>query len=129
MGIRKIYDAAVKTRTYQDQRTGEQRAVWKDDAKDSVWLTLPALKTLAQGWAERAPADSRPIPTPTAPVPPPRPVPPVAPVERQRPPPAPPAAPRKSCAWELLRTLSEMEKENPSEDGLIPPHDADRESA
>lgn len=40
MGIRKIYDAAVKTRTYQDQRTGEQRAVWKDDAKDSVWLTL-----------------------------------------------------------------------------------------
>ncbi len=40
MGNRKIYDAAVKTRTYQDQRTGEQRAVWKDDAKDSVWLTL-----------------------------------------------------------------------------------------
>ena len=38
-------------------------------------------------------------------------------------------ATRKSCAWELLRTLSEMEKENPSEDGLIPPHDADRESA
>jgi hypothetical protein len=86
MGIRKIYDAAVKTRTYQDQRTGEQRAVWKDDAKDSVWLTL-------HRWFNPA------------------------------------GATRKSCAWELLRTLSEMEKENPSEDGLIPPHDADRESA
>lgn len=47
MAARKIYDAAVKTRSYQDQRTGEQKAVWqnigavwKDDAKDRVWLTL-----------------------------------------------------------------------------------------
>lgn len=47
MAIRKIYDAAVKTRSYQDSRTGEQRAVWqnvgavwKDDAKETVWLTL-----------------------------------------------------------------------------------------
>lgn len=47
MAIRKIYDAAVKTRSYQDQRTGEQRAVWqnigavwKDDEHDRYWLTL-----------------------------------------------------------------------------------------
>lgn len=38
-------------------------------------------------------------------------------------------ATRKNCAWELMRILRAMEKENPSEDGLIPPQDADRESA
>lgn len=38
-------------------------------------------------------------------------------------------ATRKSCAWELLRVLNAMEKENPLEGGPLPPHDADRESA
>lgn len=68
-----------------------------------------ALKSLAQEWAERAQADLD--------------------VSTGRPLRWVAGATRKSCAWELLRTLSEMEKENPSEDGLIPPHDADRESA
>lgn len=70
---------------------------------------LPALKSLAQEWAERAQAD---LDVSTA-----RPLRWVA------------GATRKSCAWELLRTLRAMEKENPSEDGLIPPQDADSESA
>ena len=70
---------------------------------------MPALKTLAQGWAERAQADLD--------------------VSTGRPLRWVAGATRKSCAWELLRTLSEMEKENPSEDGLVPPHDADSESA
>jgi len=47
MAVRKIFDAAIKTRSYQDQRTGETKAVWQtigavweDDAKGSKWLTL-----------------------------------------------------------------------------------------
>lgn len=47
MAVRKVFDAAIKTRTYQDQRTGETKAVWQtigavweDDAKGSRWLTL-----------------------------------------------------------------------------------------
>lgn len=38
-------------------------------------------------------------------------------------------AARKSCAWELMRILIEMEKANPLESGPLSPHDADRESA
>ena len=38
-------------------------------------------------------------------------------------------ATRKSCAWELLRTLSFFLKDTPSTDMLVPPHDADSESA
>lgn len=47
MAIRKIYDAAVKTRSYQDQRTGETKAVWQnigeiwtDDTTGNKWLTI-----------------------------------------------------------------------------------------
>ena len=68
-----------------------------------------ALKSLAQEWAERAQADLE--------------------VSTGRPLRWVAGAARKNCAWELMRVLRAMEKENPSEDGLIPPHDADRESA
>jgi hypothetical protein len=36
---------------------------------------------------------------------------------------------RRNCAWELMRTLQAMEKENPLEGGPLSPLDADRESA
>lgn len=44
---KRLYDAAVKTRSYQDQRTGETKAVWqnvgaiwKDESSGRVWLAL-----------------------------------------------------------------------------------------
>lgn len=47
MAIKKLYDAAVKTRTYQDHRTGENKAVWQtigavwtDDSTGNKWLTI-----------------------------------------------------------------------------------------
>lgn len=36
---------------------------------------------------------------------------------------------RRNCAWELMRVLNEMEKENPLDGGYPSPHTADRESA
>lgn len=69
----------------------------------------PALESLAQGWAERARADLE--------------------IAAGQPLLWMAGVTRKSCAWELMRLLNAMEKENPLEGGPLPPHDADRESA
>ena len=36
---------------------------------------------------------------------------------------------RRNCAWELIKVLDALDKENPAEAGSLAPTDADRESA
>jgi hypothetical protein len=44
----KVYDAVIKSREYQDNRTGEMKAVWQNvgavwqNEKGDLWLTLEA---------------------------------------------------------------------------------------